>query len=384
METAELKRIHEEFEKTASEMKRYVDLKYQEIEKLGKERPETKEAFDKLNAKLDDLETKLNRPGFSQETKTEGPSLEVKAYGVYLRKGESAVQGAEEFKALSTDYDPAAGYLMPVNRQQNVIERLHEFSPIRELASVETITFGDALEVPAEGATDYDAGWVGERQSRPETTAGDIRLERVPVHELYAKPKLTQKQIDDPNYDVEGYVNRKVAQRFGQIEATAFVNGNGVNKPEGLMTHASITSINSGDADEITAAGVVSLFYDLPEYYAKMATWLMRRKTLGTIRQMKEASTGRWLWEPSLAAGQPPTILGQPYREAIDMPLEGTNTFPVLFGNFRLGYQIVDRFDIRVLRDPYSSKPFVEFYTTKRVGAQVVLAEAFRKLKCST
>jgi HK97 family phage major capsid protein len=263
-----------------------------------------------------------------------------------------------------------------------IIEKLVEISPVRALASIETIGVGDSLDVPKEGSTNFDDGWVAERQDRPETATGTFALDQIPTHEQYAKPRATQKMLDDNTFDVEGWISRKVQERFAKREGTGFVSGNGVTQPEGLLTNADIAFVVSGDANLLTPNGIIDLYHDLPEPYANNATWLMKRGTVKAIRQFKD-TTGQYLWQPALADKTPSTILGQPYREAIDMPAVAANAFPIIFGDFKAGYAIVDRMGIRVLRDPYSAKPFVEFYTTRRVGGQVVLAEAFRKQKVS-
>jgi len=175
-----------------------------------------------------------------------------------------------------------------------------------------------------------------------------------------------------------------VAQRFGVKEATAFITGTGVGQPEGVMANSAVASVNSGSASAVTADGMLALTYALPEYYARNAVFMMKRATLLTIRQLKESTTNAYIWQPGLQAGAPPTILGHRYYESPDMDAEGSNKYPVVFGDFKTGYTIVDRMGISVLRDPFSSKPFIEFYTTRRVGGQVVMAEALRKLKCST
>lgn len=381
MDHKEAKQLRDDMQSAFEALKKAVSTQDEEIKKFGHAMPETKTAIDRIGERLDTLETKLNRSPIDsgRDGRAEGPSEGEKAFELYLRKGAERM-GPDEVKALSTDDNTSGGYLVPQNRETEIIEKLHLFSPIRELAAVETITIGNSLQIPAEGGTNFDAGWVGERQARTETASGKIRMEDIPTHELYANPRVSQRQLDDSGYDVAGYVDRKVAQRFGVIEGAAFVTGNGVNQPEGILSNSEIAVVNSGDAAKITADGIINLYHELPEFYARNATWLLRRLTVGAIRLLKDTQN-RYLWEPSMVPGNPPTILGQPYRECPDMPAVAANAFPVLFGDIRALYTIVDRQGINVVRDPFSAKPFVEFYTTRRTGGQVVLAESARKLK---
>ena len=355
----------------------------EEVKALGEKAPQDlKNTVDALNARIDELETKGNRPGFAAESKGDDFAPEAKAFAQFMRKGADRL-APEQVKLLSADSDADGGYLMPVNQASNVLLKLIEFSPIRELANIVTISSGDTYEIPAEGSTDFTAGWVGERGSRAETTSGKLAYHKIIAHEMYANPFVTQKLLDDNAFNVDQWINDRVARRFGVTEGTAFVSGTGSNQPEGLLT-ATVTEVDSGSAAAVTAAGIIDLYHSLPEYYTRNSTFLAKRATIGSIRKLTDPGTGAFLWQPGLTAGDPGSLLGRPYRECIDMPAEAANTYPVLFGDIRAAYTIVDRQGIRVVRDPYSNKPSVEFYTTKRVGGAVVLAEALRKLKCST
>jgi HK97 family phage major capsid protein len=374
--------INTQFEQMKSVLETRVA---EEVKKFGAPLGETKAAIDGFNARIDALEAKLKRPAVAvagSVEMTEHDEQYRKAFNSYFRKGEKNVSELE-MKTLTSDSNPDGGFLLPRNVRAGIVERLQQFSPIRTLASIETIGIGDSLDVPKEGATNFDAGWTSERGTRSETASGTFGLDNVPTFEQYAKPKASQKMLDDSAFDVEAWITRKVDQRFAIIEGTAFVNGNGVTQPEGLMSNADILSVNSGDAATLTADGVINLYHALPEPYAVRSTFLMRRASVGIIRTFKDPATGAYLWQPALQAGNPASILGQPYMEAIDMPAVAGGAFPILFGDFKSGYLIVDRMGVRVLRDPYSSKPFIEFYTTRRVGGQVILAEAFRKQKVS-
>lgn len=363
-----------------------------EREQYGAERQESKNQLEAMQARLDELETKYNRSAVGGvagggDSATADDALMDKAMNAYLRRGERGIEQLSDderdaLKALSSDSDPDGGYLMPRQRANELLTALREISPVRELARVFTISTGDALEIPGEGDGDFEAGWVGERQARPETQTADFRMERIPVHEQYAQPPVTQKLLDDLDFNIEQWLNERVAERFAQIEGRAFLLGDGVGKPQGLLADDRIPTVPSGDNSKLTVDGLLDAFYDLPAEYARNGTWLMNRGTVRAIREMKDGD-GRWVWAPPLG-GQPATILDQPYREAVDMPAVAGGAFPVLFGDFRRAYYIVDRQGVRVLRDPYSNKPYVLFYTTRRVGGQVVRPAAMRKIEITS
>ena len=383
----EVKELHDEMVKTFEIFKKANDKSEEEQKAHGVTLGETKELLEKTNTRMDEIETKLKRPALEDgktEEEQKQSEMEKKAANVfksYLRKGERGID-PEELKSLATDDNTDGGFLQPRNMRNDIIKKLIEVSPVRELATVETISKGDSWESGAEGPQDFVADWVGERQARPETQTGKLRLEKIPVHELYASPHTTQKVVDDLEFNIVAWLTERVARRFAFKQGEAFVSGDGFGKPEGLLTNADIAEVISGDANLLTSDGLIDLFYALPEFYANNSTWLMRRATVGRVRKLKDLDD-QYLWQPGLAGTQPATLLGRPVREAIDMPLVAANAFPILFGDFRMGYTIVDRMGINVLRDPFSSKPFIEFYTTTRVGGQVVLAEAILKQKVS-
>jgi len=268
-----------------------------------------------------------------------------------------------------------------------IVGKIFETSPMRAYASVQTIST-DALE----GLYDLDeaaAGWVGETESRAETDTPTLGKWRIPVHEIYAKPHATQKLLDDAEINMEQWLANKVADKFARTEATAFVTGDGVGKPRGFLTYADGTTlpgtieqfdtgVNGGFGAAPTGGDVlIDALYGLKAQYRANATWFMNRATTKLIRKIKD-SDGAYLWSPGIAAGQPATLLGYPVASFEDMPDPATGSLSIAVGDMRAAYQIVDRINIRVLRDPYSSKPYVQFYTTKRVGGDVVNFEAVK------
>lgn len=304
------------------------------------------------------------------------------AFPLYLRRDERAL----DTKAMSVGSDPDGGYLVPVATSARILKMKYESSPMRALASVETIGT-DSLEFPIDDG-EFGFEWVGETEARSETTTSEVGVQRIDVHEMVAKPRVTQKFLEDASVDVEGWLSNKVAEKFGRGEATAFVSGNGVKKPRGFLTYASGTTrgtlerVASGAAASLTFDGLINTVTSLFEPYHANATWLMRRATEGSLLILKDGQ-GQYLWRPSLEAGKPSTLLGYPIRQAADMPSVSSGALPVAFGDFRMGYTIVDRLGIRVLRDPYSTKPFVEFYTRARVGGDVTDYQAIKLIVVS-
>jgi HK97 family phage major capsid protein len=303
----------------------------------------------------------------------------------YLRKGD--LISPEHQKALSVGSDPDGGYLVSPERSNRILTQVYESSPIRQIATIETIGT-DALEIPVDEG-EAGAGWVGETEAPSETSTPQIGVQRIPVHELYAEPKATQKLLEDGSIDIGGWLEGKIADKFARTEATAFVSGSGVRQPRGLLTYPAGTSrtqieqVVSGAASAVTADGIVNLVYALKEFYTAGAAFLMRRATVGAVMLLKDANN-QYIWRPGIESGQPSTLMGYPVREAADMPAVAANALAIAFGNFRFAYTIVDRLGVTVLRDPYTAKPFVKFYTRKRVGGDVTTFEAIKLQKIAT
>ena len=330
----------------------------------------------------------LNRPVVSAYTANEAMAYKA-AQDAYLRKGEK-VLSADELKALSVGGDPDGGYVVHPDMSGRIVQKVFETSPMRAYASIQVIS-SDALE----GLFDLDeaaSGWVGETQSRAETNTPQLDKWRIPVHELYAKPKATQKLLDDASINMEAWLAAKVAEKFARDEAAAFVSGNGVGKPRGFLTYANGTTLpgtieqfKSGASAALAAApdggdALINALYGLKQQYRANATWFMNRATTALVRKAKD-SDGAYLWSPGVQAGQPATLLGYPVASFEDMPDPAASSLSIAVGDMREAYQIVDRIGIRTLRDPYSSKPYVEFYTTKRVGGDVVNFEALKLIR---
>lgn len=372
------------------------DRRLQEIEKRGAADPLTLDQLGKINHALDDtkdrlirVETAMQRPAVALDygyKSYDGIASEHKAaFCNYLRKGAESELVHLEKKALSVGSDPDGGYLVTPHVSEKVIKTVFETSPMRQVASVEIIS-SDSLEI-IEDRDESDAGWTSETGSRSDTTTPQIGKKTIPVHELYAQPKATQKLIDDSSIDIESWLAEKVSDIFSRKENTAFISGDGVGKPRGILTYndgtdwGEIEQIHSGTSGVITADGIILLYYSLKEEHAARSSFMMNRASVQAVRLLKESTTDQYLWQPGLAAGAPDTLLGVPVIQAADMPAPSASSLSVAFGDFAAGYQIVDRAGIRVLRDPFTDKPFVKFYTTKRVGGDVVNFEAIKLLK---
>ena len=393
----EIKALIEAQGRAWEEFKSTNDQRLKEIESKGKADPLTEEKMGKINeamsalqAKQAELETAIAREFKGGELpEQKGTTAEVKeykqAFSAYLRKGQDSNLEELQRKALSVNSDPNGGYLVTPQMSSVILSTIKESSPMRALASVQTIGT-DSLDYMVDDG-DFSSSWTGETSTRNDTDNSTLGKKTIETHELFAQPKATQRLIDDSAINIEQWIAEKVADKFARVEATAFITGNGTNKPKGILAYANgtgldkIEQINAGDASLITSDGLIKLFYALKDEYARNATFLMNRLTVQAVRLLKETTTGNYLWMPGLAAGAPDTILGRPVQQAADMPTVASNALAVAFGDFRRGYTIVDRDGIRTLRDPFTSKPFVKFYTTKRVGGEVVNGEAIKLLK---
>jgi len=313
-------------------------------------------------------------------------------FGTYLRKGQDAFlrrMGPDlETRLLSVDRDPGGGYWVRPEISNRITTIVFETSPIRQFAAIENIG-SDSIELIAD-ENEAGFGWVGEQETRPETTTPDIGKRVIHAHEQYAEPRATQKLLDDAGFDVEGWLAGKVAERFARAEATAFVTGDGVARPRGFTTYPNGTStgqieqITSATTDVISHNDVYNLIYAVKSPYLANARFMAARLTIRDFRLLRDesggAGLGMWMWQPNFQVGQPQMLGGYPIHQADDMAAVAADALPVAFGDFRAAYTIVDRMGVRTLRDPYTAKPNVKFYTTRRVGGDVVNFEAIKLL----
>lgn len=305
-----------------------------------------------------------------------------------LRAAHATGTRARVLAAMSSGNDQNGGYLAPVEWDRQVNQALRPVSPMRQIANVQVTTVGAYSTVWSDGQ--WGSGWVGETAPRPNTTNPQLSQIVFKSGEIYANPSITQTLIDDAGFNIERWLADEVAGTFALQEGAAFISGDGVNKPAGLLGYApggafshpggAIPVVNSGQAASLTSDALHDLVYNLAAPYRANATWVMNSTTLARIRKFKD-NGGQYLWQPSLDKGQPERILGYPVVADENMPDVAENSLPIAFGDFRRGYVINDRAGVRVLRDPYTSKPFVSFYTTKRVGGGVLDPRALRFLK---
>jgi HK97 family phage major capsid protein len=371
------------------------DRRLTEIEKKGSVDPLTQNHLQKLNDLIDNhqtslqrIETALNRP-FSEQ-KAEYNNINEKehqkAFLSYIRNGsENELRQIEEKSTLTSDYN--SGYLITKKMKTIIAESLIGLSPIRKLANAVDVS-SDGLEL-IEDRMEAVAGWEIEADQQSNDIASSLTKKIIPVHDLYAQPKVTQKLIDDASIDIESWLANKLVDIFLSKENDAFINGDGINKPKGILSYASgkewgkIERLHSGISGEITTEALIKLTFSLKESYAVNAKFLMSRDAIQAVRMLKDTASGKYLWQPSLQASTPDNLLGAEVVQSADMPIMQDGSLSIIYGDFKHGYQIVDRQDVRILRDPYTNKPFVKFYTTKRVGGDVINFDALKVLELS-
>ncbi len=370
------------------------DARVEEIERKGNSDPLFMEQLTKIGnvldgqkSRLDMIETAHSRPAREMKNvRFDGNMEHKKAYESYLRKGNESELQSFEKKSLTAGVNADGGYTVTPQLSDQITAYVNEFSPMRQLASVEQVSTGQLDIIVDNGAS--DAGWVAETDARPDTTTPQVQKKSIVAFELYAQPNATQRLIDDSAIDIESWIAEKVSQIFAVKENTAFISGNGTTQPKGILGYTAGTSygqieqINSGTSAVITFDGLIKLVGGLKEDYLRNATFLMNRASIQAIRTIKD-TTGQYIWQPGMALGNPDTLMGIPVRQAVDMPVQAAASLSVVLADFKRAYKIVDHLGVRILRDPFTSKPFVRFYTTKRVGGEVVNFEAIKILKLS-
>ncbi|RMH39761.1 MAG: phage major capsid protein [Alphaproteobacteria bacterium] len=317
-----------------------------------------------------------------------------KAFEAYLRSGDDDGLRALELegKAMSTAVAADGGYLVDPQTAASVQSVLNSTASLRAVANVVHVEANSFDLLVDHG--DTGAGWSSETGTVAETGTPVIERISIALHELSALPKASQRLLDDSAFDIEGWLAERIADKFARAEAAAFVAGDGVDKPTGILAHptvpeaswswGSIGYVATGQDGDFNATSpadsIIDLVYALGARYRANATFVMNSKTAGTIRKFKDAD-GRFMWSDGLAAGEPARLMGYPVLIAEDMPDIATDAFAVAFGDFHAGYTIAERPDLRILRDPFSAKPHVLFYATKRVGGDVSDFAAIKLLK---
>lgn len=396
MGPSDLKTAQADFASTFAAFKDANDQRLAEIEKKASADILLDDKVARLNAALDsqskqieNLSVSLAQPSYNSNVNTEAKS----AWSSFIRSGDASALTSIEGKALSLT-DTEGGYIAPIETESRIDGVLRESSPMRGLATVRSI--GTSIFKKPVSASGAASGWAGEVDTRIETDAPQLELLDFPTGELYAMPAATQALLDDGLADVDQWLADEVRDVFAAQETAAFVNGDGINKPRGFLSYAQAengsqawgeigtvsTGVDGGFDADAPVDAILDLIYAPKSRYRAGGSFVMNRRTVNDVRKFKDAD-GNYIWQPSAKAGQPSTLLGYPLVEMEDMPDVGAGSAAMAFGDFRRGYLIVDRQGIRVLRDPYSAKPYVLFYTTKRVGGGVQDFDAIKVLKTS-
>lgn len=384
------------------EFKSVNDARLAEIESKGSSDPVTEEKLAKIEADLDrfesvnqklmaaeakseamaqqlaNVETLLKRPANHMEAKE--IDVSVKAWETWLRKGDDGLDEVEK-KALTVGTAATAGNLAPEEYINEIIKIIEEISPVRSVARVRQTT-NKEIEVPQKTAN-FAAAWTAETGSRTETTGYTTALNTIPTHELYALVDISSQLLEDSAFDMEAEMNLEFAEQFAKAEGTAFISGNGTNKPTGITNGSTVGSTAAAAAAAIATDDLINLMHDIKTPYMQSGTFMFNRSTLGEIRKLKDTA-GQYIFQTGFSgqSGVPNTILGSPYVEAPDVADIAADAKSVIYGDFRRGYMIVDRLALQVLRDPFSQAASgnVRYIARRRVGGEVVLAEAMRVL----
>lgn len=439
---SQVQELFNELRSAFEEFKKNNDERLKQIEQNGKADPLLEQKVDKANDHVTELETKIQnaqkeaqeridklemdmqqqglgangkpnnaelksearqffnavngRPVEDSEVDLEAYSAYKQAFNKYLRLGNKALNSSDIRNALSVGSDPDGGQYVPAATSNRIITKLFETSPMRSIANVVTIGT-DRLELPRDLDEATSGGWVGETESRSATATPQVGMKEVAVHEQYAMPEVTQKLLDDSQFDVEAWLADKIADILGRTENTAFVSGDGIMKPMGFLSYSSNTTddssrawntlqhVLSGTSSKTpdTPDELIELTGKLKSAYRSGAVWVMNRFVRSKLRKLSDSNTQYYLI-PDLSQGGAGQLLGFPIVEFDDMDDEGSGNVVAAFGNFNTGYQIVDRQGIRVIRDNLTNKPYIRLYTTKRVGADLVHSEAIKLLKCTS
>ncbi len=417
--------IHERKQKTFDEFKAAAEERLAQIKRHGKVDPLTEEKTDRLSAAVGDaerqelarlrrenaqLKLKSTRPAgptekprggtFSQKSQLH--ALQRKAALNYLKTGETTYMGHSlrelEQKTMQTLVNADGGYFVHPEENQGPIERyLSEAVDMRALATVRPISMASYKTPFNLGGA--GTGWVGENETRPETSTPKLAEMEFPAMELYAMPAATQQILEDSSISIEQWLADEVGIAFAEAEGSAFISGNGNKKPNGILSpgytfvanaswaHEKVGYVVTGVSGDLHGTtpydNILDLTGALKKGYRANAQFLASRASLNKVRKIKD-TTNQYIWQPAARDGTPASLDGYPYTEVEEMPAFAANSYPIAFGDFKRAYLIVDRIGVSVLRDPYTSKPYVLFYTRKRVGGGVQNFEAYKVLKAGT
>ena len=343
-----------------------------DLDKFSDMEASQKKANDQAKAQLDRLETIVSRPDFGKGSPVE--SMQVKVFDKWLRKGKDSLS-PDEVKVLTVSNDNTAGYLAPPEYVREIIKGVTEFSPIRSIARVRSTT-NRSIQVPKRTGQ-FAAQWVAEEGARTETTGYAVGLEEIPAHELYALVDISEQELEDSVFNLEAEMNSEFVDQFAKAEGNAFVSGNSVGKPQGILSNANVNNVAKGGG-ALDGDSLISAAHNVKTEYSKNGTFVMNRSTVSAVRKLKDGG-GQYIFQPGIyGMGIGSNILGHSIVEATDMPNVAGGTKPVMFGDFKRGYMIVDRVNLSIMRDPFTqaSSGNVRYIARRRVGGQVVLPEA--------
>jgi HK97 family phage major capsid protein len=397
----ELKDVQDVAEALGKKFDEFKERNDKRVDALEAEKGKLSGQVETLNGKLTELDElksnlekellELKRPGGGGNNKA--VSEHKAAFLSFVRKGKEDGLAELQQKALQTTVDADGGFAVPEELDRNILTLLKDVSPMRQVCGQMTIGTADYKKLVSQGGA--GSGWVGETDARPETGTPTLAQIAAFMGEIYANPKATQTSLDDLFFDAEAWLNGEVAREFSEREGAAFLTGDGTLKPKGLLAYTmaltddktrafgQLQKIKSGTAGDFDADDLLKLVYSLKAGYRPGANWMMPTMTLFKVRTFKDATSGAYIWQPGLQAGQPSSLLGYGIAENEDMPAVAADANAVVFADFKRAYTIVDRLGTRVLRDPYTNKPNVSFYTTKRVGGMLTDSCAAKVLTLS-
>lgn len=403
--TTEIKDLVTDIQKGLEDFKKINDERLQKIEK-GNSTADFEAKLDlvqkdiasalEMKKELERLEAKQNALGLIGKQEEDGDKKAYKEafFKNFVRKGNEEGLKDLALKAVSVGTPADGGYALPEQIDRSIAQLARDLSPMRQVANIVQVSTSDYKKLV--NVNGIASGWVGETAARPATNTSQLAEVAPPMGELYANPQVTQQALDDLFFNVEAAIGQQLAEEFAIAESSAFISGNGTNKPKGFLTYTTaatpdsarafgtIEHIATGVAGDFAASNKADVLYDtigkLKAAYRAGSVWMMNKAVMFEVLKLKDTS-GQYLWQPSLQEGFPIRLLGFGVVEAEDMPAKGANALSIAFGNFTQGYTIVDRIGTRMLRDPYTNKPYVGFYTTKRVGGAVVNSEAIKVVK---
>lgn len=390
----EVKALFEQFKAANDERLKQIEAKGHADPLLENKVDNINAAISTLEATIKAMEDKINRAEFGNPgTPEDKARAEYRAgFNAFARRGD--IQAS-----LSVGSDPDGGYSVPIEVDKEILQLERNEVTMRRLAKIVTLGTPNYSKIVNKGGA--TSGWVGETDARGETDAPKLAALTPFWGEVYANPGATQQMLDDSGFDVEGWLAEELSMEFAAQENDKFINGSGILTPKGILAYpmaltadatrafGTVQYIKTTEAAAFKAASatfnpadnLIDMQQALKPAFRNNAVWLMNSTTVGTVRKFKDAVNGAYIYQPSIVLGTPATLLGKPIEEDENMPAIGANAFPIAYGDFKRAYTICDRIGTRVLRDPFTNKPYIMFYTTKRVGGFLANSNAIKTLK---